>query len=139
VIDEADRRALIGASAQMQRGPDGQEAGEGGTEGGGAIQRQRYTPADDQWITKEEALLQELRKDDEAKRMKLEVELPGSDEILIKVTPLPLCLFMALLAFKLILLARLLTRNLLHATSRPTTALYLYRAAFGCKIKNLRL
>ena len=81
---------------------------EAGTEGGGAIQRQRYTPADDQWITKEEALLQELRKDDEAKRMKLEVELPGSDEILIKVTPLPLCLFMALLAFKLILLARLL-------------------------------
>ena len=92
-IDEADRRELIAASSGGGTGGSGGSGGSGGggsggdgagSGGGGDVSRERYTPADDDWISKEDALLAKLRADDEEKQRKLEEELPGSDEILIK-------------------------------------------------------
>lgn len=42
-----------------------------------------YVPPDEDWVEKEEALLGELRLQDEKNKSKLETELPGSDDLLV--------------------------------------------------------
>mmetsp|Transcript_76299 Transcript_76299/g.149492 ORF Transcript_76299/g.149492 Transcript_76299/m.149492 type:complete len:496 (+) Transcript_76299:234-1721(+) len=78
-LPESEREELLAAAGGGERG------GDGGVEGGSDnINRVRYVPPDEDWVEKEETLLEELRQQDGVNRGLLEAELPGSDQLLVK-------------------------------------------------------
>jgi len=74
VIDEEDRKQLLDAVSKGRGGDGSREE----------VDRVRYVPPDESWAAKEDALLAKLRQDDEEKKMRLQTELAGSDDLLVK-------------------------------------------------------